>query len=107
MRQAKVLNAVELKRLNAVVEGTRHATRNATAVALSFYAGLRACEIAALTIGDVFDAAGGARDTVYLTAAQTKGCTGNTVYVNKRLTAALKRYAATYPKRLQHPRQAS
>ena len=106
MRQAKVLNAVELKRLNAVVEGTRHATRNATAVALSFYAGLRACEIAALTVGDVFDELGAVRDTVYLTAAQTKGDSGNTVYVNKRLTAALKRYAATYPKRLQHPRQA-
>jgi integrase/recombinase XerD len=106
MRQAKVLNAAELKRLNAVVEGTRHATRNATAVALSFYAGLRACEIAALTVGDVFDEAGGVRDTVYLTAAQTKGDSGNTVYVNKRLTAALKRYAATYPLRLQHPRQA-
>lgn len=106
MRQAKVLNAAELKRLNAVVEGTRHATRNATAIALSFYAGLRACEIAALTVGDVFDAAGAVRDTIYLTAAQTKGDTGNTVYVNKRLTAALKRYAATYPLRLQHPQQA-
>ncbi len=106
MKQARVLNSAELKRLNAVVEGTRHATRNATAVALSFYAGLRACEIAALTVGDVFDEAGGVRDTVYLTAAQTKGDSGNTVYVNKRLTAALKRYAATYPLRLQHPRQA-
>lgn len=106
MRQAKVLNAAELKRLNAVVEGTRHAARNATAVALSFYAGLRACEIAALTVGDVFDETGAVRDTVYLTAAQTKGDSGNTVYVNKRLTAALKRYAATYPKRLQHPQQA-
>jgi integrase/recombinase XerD len=44
MRQAKVLNAAELKRLHAVVESKRHAVRNATAVALSFYAGLRACE---------------------------------------------------------------
>lgn len=106
MRQAKVLNAVELKRLNAIVEGTRHAVRNATAVALSFYAGLRACEIAALKVGDVFDELGAVRDTVYLTAAQTKGCTGNTVYVNKRLATALKRYAATYPRRLQQPQQA-
>ncbi len=106
MRQAKVLNTAELKRLNAVVEGTRHAVRNATTVALSFYAGTRACEIAALTIGDVFDETGTVRDTIYLTAAQTKGDSGNTVYVNKRLTAALKRYAATYRVRLQHPRQA-
>jgi len=106
MKQAKVLNAAELKRLSAVVEGTRHAVRNATAVALSFYAGLRACEIAALKVGDVFDELGAVRDTVYLSAAQTKGCTGNTVYINKRSAAALKRYAAAYPKRLQHPQQA-
>ena len=106
MKQAKVLNSAELKRLNAVVEGTRHAVRNATAVALSFYAGLRACEIAALTIADVFDETGAVRDTVYLRAAQTKGNTGNTVYVNKRLAAALKRYTAAYPKRLQHRNQA-
>lgn len=106
MKQARVLNAAELKRLNAVVESTRHAVRNATAVALSFYAGLRACEIAALKVGDVFDELGVVRDTIYLTAAQTKGCTGNTVYVNKRLSGALKRYAATYPRRLQQPQQA-
>ena len=106
MKQAKVLSSAELKRLNAVVEGTRHAVRNATAVALSFYAGLRACEIASLTIGDVFDETGAVRDTVYLSAAQTKGSTGNTVYVNKRLAAALKRYAAAHPKHLLHPTQA-
>ena len=106
MKQAKVLNSAELKRLNAVVEGTRHAVRNATAVALSFYAGLRACEIAALTIADVFDETGAVRDTLYLSAAQTKGSTGNTVYVNRRLAAALKRYAAAHPKRLMHPTQA-
>lgn len=105
MKQAKVLNSAELKRLNAVVEGTRHAVRNATAVALSFYAGLRACEIAALTVGDVFEETGAVRDTLYLSAAQTKGSTGNTVYVNRRLAAALKRYAAAHTKRLQHRTQ--
>jgi integrase len=77
----------------------RHAVRNHTAVALSFYAGLRACEIAGLRISDVFDEAGAVRDTIYLRAAQTKGSAGNTVLVNKRLAAALKRYAAAYPNR--------
>lgn len=106
MRQAKVLNAAELKRLHAVVESKRHAARDATVVALSFYAGLRACEIAALRVGDVYDAAGAVRDTIYLRAEQTKGSTGNTAYVNKRLAAALRRYAAVYPKRLVDPEQA-
>jgi len=103
MRQAKVLNTAEIRRLNAVVEACRHNVRNATAVALSFYAGLRACEIAALRVGDVFDELGAVRDTIYLRAEQTKGSTGNTVYVNKRLSAALKRYADAFPKRLQQP----
>ena len=73
MKQAKLLTQPERKRLAAVIDSKRHSTRNHTAVALSFYAGLRACEIAALRIGDVFDAEGGVRDTVHLRAAQTKG----------------------------------
>jgi integrase/recombinase XerD len=103
VKQAKLLNEAERKRLTAVVDSLRYPTRNHTAVALSFYAGLRACEIAALRTCDVFDAAGAVRDTIYLSAAQTKGAEGNTVLVNKRLAAALRRYAAAYPKRIAQP----
>ena len=103
MKQAKLLSDTERKSLAAVVDSRRHSVRNHTAVALSFYAGLRACEIAALRIGDVFDEVGSVRDTIYLSAAQTKGNAGNTVLVNKRLSAALKRYATAYPKRIQQP----
>lgn len=103
MKQAKLLTDTERKRLAAVIDSKRHAVRNHTAVALSFYAGLRACEIAALRVGDVFDEAGAVRDTIFLSAAQTKGNTGNTVLVNKRLASALKRYASAYPKRIQQP----
>ena len=46
----------------------------------TFAANLRACEIAALRIGDVFDAEGGVRDTVHLRAAQTKGNEAATVW---------------------------
>jgi integrase/recombinase XerD len=103
MKQAKLLNAAEFKRLSAVVDSLRHSTRNHTAVALSFYAGLRACEIAALRIGDVFDAQGQPKDTIYLSAAQTKGSDSCTVLVNKRLRQQLARYAAQYPKRVLQP----
>ena len=54
MKQAKLLTDTERKRLTAVIDSKRHATRNHTAVALSFYAGLRACEIAGLLVGDAF-----------------------------------------------------
>jgi integrase/recombinase XerD len=103
MKQAKLLTDAERKRVAAIIDSRRHAMRNHTAFALSFYAGLRACEIAALRCGDVFDDTGAVRDTIYLSAAQTKGSEGNTVYVNKRLAAALKRYAAAYPKHCAKP----
>jgi len=103
MKQAKLLTTQERKRLTAVIEHKRYATRNHTAVALSFYAGLRACEIAALCIADVFDETGAVRDTIHLTAAQTKGCDSATVLVNKKLATQLKRYAAQYPNRTQQP----
>lgn len=97
-KQAKLLTDAERKRLAAVIDSKRHAVRNHTLVALSFYAGLRACEMAELLVGDVYDETGAVRDTIYLRAAQTKGSEGSTVLVNKRLKQALQRYAAEYPK---------
>ena len=103
MKQAKLLNATEFKRLAAVIDSKRHSVRNHTVVALSFYAGLRACEISGLKVGDVYEQQGAVRDTIYLNAAQTKGSEGNTVLVNKKLALALKRYVGSYPAHLKHP----
>jgi len=102
MKQAKLLNPAEFKRLAAVIDSKRHNVRNHTVVALSFYAGLRACEIAGLKVGDAYDQLGAVRDTIYLSAAQTKGSEGNTVLVNKKLAMALKRYAGSYPAQMKH-----
>ena len=44
MKQAKLLTEPEFRRLTAIVNSLRYPTRNHTIVALSFYAGLRACE---------------------------------------------------------------
>ena len=103
MKQAKLLNTTEFRRLTAVVNSLRYPTRNHTAVAFSFYAGLRACEIAGLLVGDVFDADGEPRDTVHLSAAQTKGADTCTVLINKRLRTQLQRYASQYPNRISQP----
>lgn len=103
MKQAKLLTPHERKRLAAVIDSKHHSVRNHTAVALSFYAGMRACEIAALRVGDVFDESGNVRDTIHLSAAQTKGSESNSVLVNKRLAAALKRYQLAYAKRVTQP----
>ena len=98
MKQAKLLNPAEFKRLTAVIDSKRHSVRNHAVVALSFYAGLRACEIAGLRVGDVYEANGTVRDSFYLRAEQTKGSEGGTVLVNKRLAAVLRRYAAANPR---------
>ena len=87
MKQAKLLTEPEFKRLTVIVNSLRYQTRNHTAVSLSFYAGLRACEIAALRVGDVFDEAGGIKDTIYLNSDQTKGSDSATVLVNSKLYA--------------------
>jgi len=99
MKQAKLITQTEFKRLSAVIDSLRHSTRNHTAVALSFYARLRACEITALRVCDVFDHNGTVKDTVYLSAAQTKGSDSCSVLVNKKLRTQLQHYAHTYPKR--------
>ncbi|MDA9823242.1 site-specific integrase [Paracoccaceae bacterium] len=81
----------------AVINSLRYPTRNHTVMALSFYAGLRACEIAALRIGDVFDEAGGVKDTIYLNSDQTKGSDSATVLINTKLRRQLLKFAKQYP----------
>ena len=63
---------------------------------LSFYAGLRACEIAALKVSDVFDGSGEVRDTIQLASSQTKGNDAATVLVSKRLSEQLKKFGKQY-----------
>jgi len=97
MKQAKLLTNAEFKRLRAVINALRYQSRNHTIIALSFYAGLRACEIAALRVGDVFDESGGVKDTIYLSADQTKGSDSGSVLVNTKLKRQLLKFAKQYP----------
>jgi integrase/recombinase XerD len=59
---------------------------------VSFFAGLRAKEIAALKLGDVFDAEGRVREQFTLESDQTKGGQRRSVFINKRLAKALEDY---------------
>ncbi len=103
MKQAKLLTQEEQKRVYAVIDAHRYSIRNRAIFAFSFFAGLRACEIAALNVRDVFDAKGQPRDTVYLAATQTKGHEGGTVLVSKRLNKALVEYSTAYPRHTRKP----
>lgn len=97
MKQAKVLDEREFKRVLAVVADGKHALRNRLALMLSHYAGMRVGEIAALKISDIVDAGGEVRDRIHLKGAYTKGGLARTIFVNKRLERDISRFLASLP----------
>lgn len=94
MRQAQTLNEAQLRRVLHYCRSRRHPIRDETIILFSFYAGLRAKELAALKRSDVFDENRNVREQFILSAAQSKGGKTRTVYINQRLRKALAEYAA-------------
>ena len=92
MKQAKILTKQEFKRLLSVVASNKHAERNRAVVFLSFYAGLRACEIASLRIHDVLTDDGSIKTQLILESHMTKGSERQRVMLNMVLRRELKRY---------------
>jgi len=92
MKRAKTLSKVELKRVLAVVAAGRNAERNKIILYLSFYAGLRAKEIAELKVGDIFAKDGSVIQSVLLQAEQTKGERNRAFVINSTLARALSQY---------------
>lgn len=86
-----MLTEAALKRVLATVEETRHGTRNRMALMLSYLAGLRVGEIAALTVKDVIDSEGKVREQIKLAAAITKGGHARVVFVSERLRREIER----------------
>jgi integrase/recombinase XerD len=95
MRQAQTLNEAQFRRVLQYCQTRRHPLRDRTILLVSFNAGLRAKEIAALTVGDVYDAEGAVRSQFVLQGRQSKGGRARTVYVNQRLQRALAEYAGS------------
>ncbi len=95
MKQARLLTESEMKRVFAVVAAGRNAERNRMILMLGFLAGLRACSIAALKIGNVLNDAGNVKDEFVLLAAQTKGSKAQRVFLSGKLKKEIKSYVAT------------
>jgi len=93
MRQAQTLNENQLRRVLQYCRSRRHPARDQTIVLFSFYAGLRASELAALKYADVFDCERRPRSQFILSTSQSKGGRARTVYLNQRLRKALADYA--------------
>ena len=92
MAQATTLNDAQIKRALRYCQARRHVTRDTTILQFSLYTGLRAKELAALRIGDVYDAEGAVRTQFTLAKSQTKGARTRTVFVNKHLAQQLAAY---------------
>ena len=93
MAQAATLSDAQIKRALRWCTTRRYVTRDSTILLFSLYTGLRAKELAALRIGDVYNAEGAPRTQFTLSAAQTKGSRTRVVFVNTALSAQLVSYA--------------
>ena len=96
MKQSPVLTEKQVKQLLNSTKMTRHGTRNRLIVVLSYYVGLRACEICSLTVGDVLDGEGNIKDTVILKPHQTKGNKSNSVYLSDTVKDEIRKYFSEY-----------
>ena len=83
MSQAKVLTEKEIKKVVKVIDSKRHAIRNRCMFLLTHGSGMRVGEVASLRICDVLASDGSVKSEVYLSAHQTKGNKGRTVYLSK------------------------
>ena len=92
MKQAPVLNEREKQRMLQHLQRTSYGARNRCMLQLSWLAGMRVGEIAALDVGDVVGADGEIRAEIQLRADQTKGDQARTVLVNSQLRDELRRY---------------
>ena len=92
MKQAATLTERQLKQVLAHCLTRQHAARDRAIVMVSFLAGLRAKEIAALDLSDVTDTEGNVRAEFVLTPEQTKGRKARRVFVSERLQRELMAY---------------
>jgi len=100
MKQAPVLKDEQVKKLLKMTAATRHAARNRLVIILSYYVGLRACEIASLKVDDVVDGEGNIKDTVLLTKEMTKGSIANSVYFSEFVKKEIQKYLESNTERL-------
>ena len=92
MKQAMTLTDAQQKRVLKYCATRRHQSRDKTIVLLSLHTGLRAMELAALKLGDVFDEDGSVKSQFQLKQRNAKGGNARTVFINAKLRKALKDY---------------
>lgn len=95
MGQAKTLSERELKRVLDFVALNRHAARNRAMILMTYYAGLRVSEVAALKYADIVASDCSIKSEFRLAADQTKGGHARTVFISEKLRRELAAYVKT------------
>ena len=95
MSQAKVLSEKEIKKVVKLIESKRHASRNRCMFLMTHMSGARIGEVASLRICDVLASDGSIKSEVYLSAQQTKGSKGRTLYLSEKLQREIELYLKT------------
>jgi integrase/recombinase XerD len=95
MKQAQVLSERDIKRVLAAIAKRSYSSRDRAMFMLSYLAGMRVGEIAALRVSDVLDSSGVVRDHIRLNKDQTKGSEARTVLLNAQAQEELRLYART------------
>jgi integrase/recombinase XerD len=95
MKQAPVLSDQDEKRVLGWIMRSSYAARNRAMFMLSWRAGMRVGEIAALRVQDVLAEDGSIREQAWLQPAQTKGCKGRIVLFNAELRRELAAYVSS------------
>ncbi|MTJ04767.1 MAG: site-specific integrase [Sediminimonas qiaohouensis] len=102
MKQAQTLSDKDVKRVLAYCGTRRHSMRDRSIIQTSILAGLRAKELAALCVGDVYDDKGQVRDQFIISGDQTKGGCARRVYVSRKLRRVLSEYQSVIRTRCEH-----
>lgn len=96
--RAKLLTVEQIRRVIAYLQETsRVPESDILKVRLSFYAGLRASEIAQLTVDHVTNASGGVGKHIIVTNNIAKGGRGRSVPMNPFVAEAIEKFRKAYP----------
>ena len=92
MKQARTLMDKEFKRALAAAAAHKQSARDQLILHISFGCGLRACELAALNVGDLRDRTGKAVTEFVLKPDQTKGSQHGRVFVSTTVQRHIQLY---------------
>lgn len=95
MKQARTLNDKELNLLLLYTSTRKYAERDRCMVLMTYWAGMRIGEVAAIKIKDVLAVDGAIKQEINLTAEQTKGKYARTVVLNDKMRKELMGYLLT------------